>query len=114
MPGKGLKLENSQHSGVAQGVWFNTFQVQELRYTGIVGAQELLVDLGFHRSAFDHLEAMFSKKFSLKCEAKNSFNSKTLSSFNYRFHKLVADPRFVQPLNPVSYTHLTLPTIYSV
>src|SRR5690606_3517839 len=61
-----------QHPDVAEGVWLDPFQVEELRHALVVGAQELLVHVGRHRRPLDAAESERAEEVRLKGEYEDA------------------------------------------
>ena len=94
-----FRLERFRFARVFSGVLFRDRKQHALRSLQFDGYLPGLSDIRFHWLAGDWSVGHFSRRFSTR------FFESTFSL--YRVHR-------VSTSKPVSYTHLTLPTIYSV
>jgi hypothetical protein len=69
------KLENEQHSSIAQGIGFDGFQIQEFGHTLVVGPEQLGINLGLDRGALNLGEAMAAEEFSFKGQTEDALDA---------------------------------------
>jgi len=60
------KLENLEHSGIAQGIRLDSLEVQEFRHTLVVRTKQFGIHIRLNRRALDDLETMASEKLGLE------------------------------------------------